>query len=33
MVVAKSGFRDEYHLSRVFKAATGLSPGELRRSR
>jgi len=25
MAVAESGFRDEYHLSRVFKAETGLS--------
>lgn len=32
-IASKSGFRDEYHLSRVFKAETGLSPGELRRSR
>ena len=32
-IATKSGFRDAYHLSRVFKAETGLSPGELRRSR
>ena len=32
-VATKSGFRDECHLSRVFKTEAGLSPGELRRSR
>jgi LacI family transcriptional regulator len=29
-IATQSGFRDEYHLSRVFKAETGRSPGEFR---
>lgn len=30
VIAGKAGFRDEYHLSRVFKAETGLSPGQIR---
>jgi len=29
-IARRSGFRDEYHLSRMFKAETGLSPGQIR---
>ncbi len=32
-VATQCGFRDEYHLSRVFKIETGLSPGQFRRNR
>ena len=32
-VAVKCGFRDEYHLSRAFKAEIGLSPGQFRRNR